>query len=48
VYAYLIVETDKAELFIDERKVTSEVMDYLKNAGIELRPYDAILKAVEK
>lgn len=47
-YAYLIVETDKAELFIDERKVTSEVMDYLKNAGIELRPYDAILKAVEK
>lgn len=48
VYAYLIVETDKVKLFIDERKVTSEVMDYLKNAGIELRPYDAILKAVEK
>lgn len=42
------METDQAKLFIDESKITSEVMDYLQNAGVELRPYDSILKAVEK
>ncbi|XP_010674747.2 aminopeptidase P2 [Beta vulgaris subsp. vulgaris] len=47
LYAYLVVETDQAKLFIDESKITSEVMDYLQNAGVELRPYDSILKAVE-
>ncbi|ONI04507.1 hypothetical protein PRUPE_6G325100 [Prunus persica] len=47
MYAYLIVETDKAKLFIDTSKVSTEVMDHLKNAGIELRPYDSILSEVE-
>ncbi|CAO2832723.1 unnamed protein product [Amaranthus hypochondriacus] len=47
MYAYLIVETDRCNLFIDDSKITSEVMEYLQNAGVELKPYDFILKAVE-
>lgn len=47
MYAYLIVELDGAKLFIDNSKVTPEVMDHLKNAGIELRPYDCILSEIE-
>ena len=40
VYAYLIVEIDRAKLFIDNSKVTGVVIDHLKMAGIDLRPYD--------
>lgn len=47
MYAYLIVEIDGAKLFVDESKVMSEVMDHLRYAGIELRPYDSILSEVE-
>ncbi|KAF5803227.1 putative xaa-Pro aminopeptidase [Helianthus annuus] len=47
MYAYLIVETDSAKLFVDNSKVTHEVMDYLKKAGIELRSYEAILSEIE-
>ncbi|KAI4349980.1 hypothetical protein L6164_010513 [Bauhinia variegata] len=46
-YAYLIVEIDGAKLFIDDSKVTEEVMDYLKKAGIQLMPYDSILSEIE-
>lgn len=48
MYAYLIVEIDKAKLFVDTSKVGPEVMDHLENAGIELRPYDSILSEVER
>lgn len=48
MYAYLIVEIDKAKLFVDTSKVRPEVMDHLENAGIELRPYDSILSEVER
>ncbi|XP_010426246.1 PREDICTED: probable Xaa-Pro aminopeptidase P isoform X2 [Camelina sativa] len=47
MYAYLIVEIDQAHLFIDNSKVTAEVKDHLKNAGIELRPYDSILQEID-
>ncbi|PRQ42195.1 putative hydrolase [Rosa chinensis] len=47
MYAYLIVEIDKAKLFVDTSKVGTEVLDHLENAGIELRPYDSILSEVE-
>ncbi|XP_024993526.1 probable Xaa-Pro aminopeptidase P [Cynara cardunculus var. scolymus] len=46
-YAYLIVEIDAAKLFVDNSKVTPEVMDYLKKAGIELRSYESILSEIE-
>lgn len=48
MYAYLIVEIDGAKLFIDHSKVTEEVSDHLKKAGIELRPYDSILSEIER
>ncbi|KAI3810551.1 hypothetical protein L1987_20170 [Smallanthus sonchifolius] len=47
MYAYLIVEIDFAKLFVDNSKVTPEVMDYLKKAGIELRAYESILSEIE-
>lgn len=48
MYAYLVVEINGAKLFIDSHKVTTEVMEHLKNAGIELRPYESILSEVER
>ncbi|XP_058226132.1 aminopeptidase P2 [Rhododendron vialii] len=47
MYAYLIVEMDGAKLFIDNSKATLDVMEYLKNAGVELRPYESILSEIE-
>ncbi|GFZ02959.1 metallopeptidase M24 family protein [Actinidia rufa] len=47
MYAYLIVEMDGAKLFIDNSKVNVEVMGYLKNAGVEVRPYESILSEIE-
>ncbi|GLT94930.1 hypothetical protein SLE2022_126410 [Rubroshorea leprosula] len=48
MYAYLIVEINGAMLFVDNSKVTPEVMDHLKNAGVELRPYDSILSEIKR
>uniref|UniRef100_A0A1D1XFI7 Putative Xaa-Pro aminopeptidase P n=1 Tax=Anthurium amnicola TaxID=1678845 RepID=A0A1D1XFI7_9ARAE len=47
VYAYLIVEVDSAKLFVDNFKVTQEVMIHLETSGVELRPYEAILPEIE-
>ncbi|KAK4802914.1 hypothetical protein SAY86_001117 [Trapa natans] len=47
MYAYLLVRTDSAILFIDNSKVSPEVMAHLKNAGVELRPYDNVLSEIE-
>lgn len=48
MYAYLTVEIDGAKLFVDNSKVTPEVLNHLKNAGVDLRPYDAILSEIER
>lgn len=48
MYAHLIVEIDGAKLFINDAKINSDVMHYLKNAGIELRPYESILSEIER
>lgn len=47
MYAYLVVEIDGAKLFVDNAKVNPEVMQYLNNARIELKPYEAILSEIE-
>lgn len=47
-YAYLIVEGGGAKLFIDNEKVTPGVMAHLKNAGVELRPYETVLSEIER
>lgn len=48
MYAYLIVEIDRVKLFIDQSKITEEVNDHLKKAGVELRKYDSILSEIER
>ncbi|EEF49835.1 xaa-pro aminopeptidase, putative [Ricinus communis] len=48
MYAYLIVEIDGAKLFVDNSKVTPEVLNHLKNASVELKPYDTILSEIER
>ncbi|KAI3900745.1 hypothetical protein MKW92_036320 [Papaver armeniacum] len=47
MYAYLIVEIDGAKLFVDNSKVTPDVLAHLKSSGVELRPYDSILSEIE-
>ncbi|KAL5701872.1 Xaa-Pro aminopeptidase [Ranunculus cassubicifolius] len=47
MYAYLVVETGSTKLFIDNAKVTPEIMAHLKEAGVELRPYEGILSDIE-
>lgn len=47
-YAYLIVDSTSARLFVDDAKVTNEVINHLGNAGVDLRPYDAILMDIER
>ena len=39
-YAYAVVTTDKAYLFIDEAKVTPEVQKHLE--GIQIQPYESV------
>ncbi|XP_020096421.1 probable Xaa-Pro aminopeptidase P isoform X5 [Ananas comosus] len=46
-YSYLIVEISHATLFVDNNKVTPGVLDHLKSAGVELKPYEEILSEVE-
>lgn len=48
MYSYLVVEVDQAQLFVDSSKVNAEVKDHLKNAGIELKPYDYILQEIDR
>lgn len=48
MYAYLIVEIGDAKLYIDNSKVTPEVLAHLKGAGVQLRPYEAILSEIER
>lgn len=33
---------------MDNAKVTPDVMNHLKNAGVELKPYDSILTEVKR
>ena len=47
-YSYLIVDTTGAKLFVDNNKVTDQVIDHLRTAGVELRPYEAILSELER
>lgn len=48
MYAYLLVEIDGSQLFVDDSKVTSDVKNYLKNAGVNLCPYDFVLSEIKR
>ncbi|KAJ7368665.1 putative aminopeptidase P, cytoplasmic [Mycena albidolilacea] len=41
-YAYLFVSSTDAVLFIDPRKVTSEVEEYLTSLGVRTKPYSTV------
>uniref|UniRef100_A0ACD5X7F9 Uncharacterized protein n=1 Tax=Avena sativa TaxID=4498 RepID=A0ACD5X7F9_AVESA len=47
-YSYLIVEMNTATLFVDSNKVSEEVLEHLKKAGVKLKPYEEILSDVER
>lgn len=47
-YSYLIVEISTATLFVDNNKVSEDVLEHLKKAGVKLKPYEAILSEVER
>ncbi|BAF21063.1 aminopeptidase P2 isoform X2 [Oryza sativa Japonica Group] len=47
-YSYLIVEDTAATLFVDNNKVSEDVLEHLEKAGVKLKPYEAILSDVER
>ena len=44
--AHMLIDADKATLFIDNNKVSSEITQYLKDSGITLADYEAIQDAL--
>ena len=48
VVSYMIVTLDSAVLYIDERKLTDEVRDYLTAQGISVAGYDDIWQALKE
>lgn len=47
VVAYMIVTLDDAVLYIDERKLVPEVLDYLKTQGISVAGYGDVWQALK-
>eukprot|EP00210_Caulerpa_lentillifera_P005501 g5261.t1 len=45
--SYLLITNDSIVLFIEKEKVTTEVEDYLKSAGVEIKPYSTALDGVK-
>lgn len=48
VLAYAIVEVDKATLYIDESKLTDEVIQFLANEQVSVKPYSKIFDKLAK
>lgn len=46
--SYLLITPDTATLYINEEKLTPEVLAYLSEEGVDVRPYDAIAEDVAK
>lgn len=46
--AYAIVDDDKATLFVDENKLTDEVMQFLANEQVSVKPYNKIFDKIAK
>lgn len=45
--SYLLVSTDKISLFVDEKKLTEEVKDYLKDNGVSLYNYEQVVEGLK-
>lgn len=46
--AYLVIESDKAVLFVDDQKLDDEVRSYLRDINVEQRPYAAVADYLRK
>ena len=40
--SYLLIDSKKATLFVDKRKITPAVADYLRNEGVSVADYDKV------
>ena len=47
-YAYVVVELDTATLFVDDFKVTPEVLAHLNEAGVSLKPYSSLVSEIKR
>lgn len=45
--SYLLISTDKISLFVDEKKLSGEVKDYLKENGVSLYNYDQVVEGLK-
>lgn len=46
--AYLLIASDKATLFVDPRKLTPQVEDYLRKEGVSTAPYDKVTDGLRR
>jgi Xaa-Pro aminopeptidase len=47
-YAYVLVELETAFLFVEESKVTPEVAAHLREAGVSVKPYTALISDIKR
>ena len=47
VVSYLLIASDKATFFVDQRKITAEVEIYLRSVGVRIAPYTDIIKGLK-
>ncbi|MBK7232266.1 MAG: aminopeptidase P family protein [Saprospiraceae bacterium] len=46
--AYLLIDEEKAQLFIDPSKLQTDTVELLKSAGVHVQAYDSILGKIQK
>lgn len=44
--SYMLITPSDATLFINSEKVTDEILRYLKNEGVQVRPYEEVYQAL--
>jgi Xaa-Pro aminopeptidase len=47
-YAYVVVELETASLFVDDSKVTPEVLAHLNEAGVSVKPYTSLVFEIKR
>jgi Xaa-Pro aminopeptidase len=47
-YAYVVVELETATLFVDDSKVTPEVLAHLNEAGVSVKPYPSLVSEIKR
>ncbi len=45
--SYVLISTREVTLFINKKKVTQEVMDYLTQEGVQVRPYEEVRQGLK-